>query len=401
MNKKILIIAPSSLPINNAEAIVNAKLLKLLGDNGFIIDLIAKKNKWENYPSNSTLDSLNIKLNKLEIIEVDNRINIKTLYQHLLTFITFGTVFKGAHWAFKVLSQLKGFFKVNEYDYILTKDSPGLLIGYYLKKKFGYKWVATWNDPYPKEKYPFPYGNGTEATLPFYSRKLIHIMEQADFHIFPSARLKSYMRKYVEIEEGHSMVIPHIAFKYQNTKVNSSDILSLLHSGNVQSPRNPKPLILALKRFLEEFPDAKIRVDFVGVYDTDLSEFIHDNAMEGHVFLLPPLNYQEMLDSLQKYKVALIIEANCDEGVFLPTKVGDYMQSQLPIFSISPAIGVLNDLYKIDGVQYFADIAREDTILQAIRTIYTDFMKGELKESYFINDFAAESVLEKYIGLAI
>lgn len=42
-NKHILMIAPASIPVTGAEAICNVKLLKVLSENGYKIDLISKK----------------------------------------------------------------------------------------------------------------------------------------------------------------------------------------------------------------------------------------------------------------------------------------------------------------------------------------------------------------------
>ena len=50
---------------------------------------------------------------------------------------------------------------------MITKNYPSELLGYYLKKKYNIKWVATWNDPFPHEKYPHPYGNGPMAKLSY------------------------------------------------------------------------------------------------------------------------------------------------------------------------------------------------------------------------------------------
>ena len=82
--KRILLIAPSSYPINGAEAIVNIKLLRALTKSGnFEIDLVSKKHKWANYKSED-LSELGIRLRSLNIVEVDNKINLKTIWLHFL-----------------------------------------------------------------------------------------------------------------------------------------------------------------------------------------------------------------------------------------------------------------------------------------------------------------------------
>ena len=149
--KRILFIAPESFPINGAEAIVNVKLLKVLCDAGYVIDVVSRKRKWTDYPL-SELKDFQLHINSLHIVEVDNRLNLSTIWMHLLTFLTFGIVYKGAHWAYSALQVCKKLIKENRYDVIVTKSSPGELIGYWIRKNKGIKWIATWNDPFPMEK---------------------------------------------------------------------------------------------------------------------------------------------------------------------------------------------------------------------------------------------------------
>lgn len=84
--KRILFIAPASFPVTGAENIVNIKLLQALSKSGdFEIDLVSKKSKWENYPSES-ISTYAVNLESLNVVEVDNRINVRTCVGHLLAF---------------------------------------------------------------------------------------------------------------------------------------------------------------------------------------------------------------------------------------------------------------------------------------------------------------------------
>ncbi|GAB2989237.1 hypothetical protein GCM10027284_02200 [Cyclobacterium sediminis] len=402
MKTKILMVAPNSIPLYGAESIVNVKLLKLLTNNNFEVDLISKRNKWENYPAEEDLNKLDVKLNDFKIVVVDNKLSFKTILQHIRTFFTFGTVFKGAHWAFIVISELKNNLKRNKYDYVITKSSPSLLVGYYLKRKYGYKWIASWNDPYPNLKYPFPYGKGIDAKLPWFQKKVLKIMEQADCHIFPSERLKDYMCKYIDIKESNIHIIPHIVFKEKEIKKNNcTDMLRILHSGNVKSPRNPRSFILAIRRLYNDNPSINLKIDFVGVYDADLKTFISDNKLNNIISLLPPNKYQDSLKIIPNYNLAIIIEAECEEGIFLPTKVGDYMQYQIPIFTISPKNGLLNDLYQNNYIQYFSDNSDVGSIYDELKSIVIDFQNNNLKKSKFNNSYNSSHVLLSYQNINI
>ena len=79
MKKKILVIAPQSYPVTGAEAIVNTKMLQAMARSGaFEVDLVSKKDKWQNYESEA-LEELGLGLNSLNIIEVDNQINFRVI----------------------------------------------------------------------------------------------------------------------------------------------------------------------------------------------------------------------------------------------------------------------------------------------------------------------------------
>ena len=167
LKKKILLIAPSSIPTFGAEAIVNKKLIfTLVKSEKFEIDLISQRIKWKHYP----------------VEEQD--IPLKSIH-----------TFKAIHWAVKALPIAEKLVKQNKYDYILTKDAPSFVIGNYLKHKYGIKWIATWNDPYPGVKYPCPYGKGWSASGNVFDKMCTSAMEGAD------KSLKTFTFRYTPITQ--------------------------------------------------------------------------------------------------------------------------------------------------------------------------------------------------------
>lgn len=153
-----------------------------------------------------------------------------------ISLFYFGVTFKGAHWAVKALPVVKKLFSQNKYDYVLTKDSPSLLLGYYLRKKKGLKWVATWNDPYPESKYPKPYGKGWQCRNSFSDSRLIKMMKNwVDIHIFPSNRIQTYMNHYLCLSSDKMIVVPHVVLDQKQTlSTPSCDILKIIHYGNLK-----------------------------------------------------------------------------------------------------------------------------------------------------------------------
>lgn len=393
-NKHILVIAPASIPITGAEAICNVKLLRVLSENGYKIDLISKRMKYTHYPE-TNLAELGLNLNSVNTIKVDNKISLKVIWQHLCCLFIFGTVFKGAHWAYCVLKVAKELCKKNQYDAIITKNSPSELLGYYFKKKNGIKWIATWNDPYPTKKYPKPYGNGVNAKLFILERPLLKKMEEADYHIFPNQRIRDYMSNYINIPAEKTRIIPHVVIPREHIDTPHEN-LKIVHLGNVLPPRDATPFLRALSEFIKNKQDAKIEIAFIGQTPQSIKDYIKTTHLEKYVKVFPPVKYEESQEILETYDIQLIVEAPCEEGIFLPTKVSDSMQLGKPIFTISPSVGVLNDLYKKGHISYFSSVKDEKDILATLEQVYNDFTNGKLKTFSLEKSYSPQTIFQQY-----
>ena len=117
---------------------------------------------------------------------------------------------------------------------------------------------------------------------------------------------------------------------------------------------------------------------------------------------LPPVEYQQSLSLLDDYDLACVIEAPCKkgEGVFLPTKVTDFMQAGIPIMAISPQEGVLHSLYKNGNIGYYGDVSDVSSIEQTIRSAYKDFVGSGIRENVIDESFYSANVVESYRSIA-
>jgi hypothetical protein len=97
--------------------------------------------------------------------------------------------------------------------------------------------------------------------------------------------------------------------------------------------------------------------------------------------------------------VVPIIEAPCQEGIFLPTKVGDYIGCGKYIFTVSPKEGVLSDLYKEGYIQYFSPVTDVAHIKETLQGIYNNFTSCNWPQKKWHTDYDGERVLETYKSL--
>lgn len=391
-------IAPRSIPVYGAEEIVNLKLLKALSKSGlFKIDLLSRRNKTVDYPCDDN-DTVDVRLNSHHIVEVDNRVTPQVAWQHFKALMKFGCVFRGAHWAAECVPVAESLVRKNDYDYVITKSESSFLVGYYLKRKFGVKWVTTWNDPYPYHKCPPPYGKGPESGS-FYDKRIFSMLRCADIHVFPNERIRDYVRSYIDIDENRTHIVPHVILREEIVDCTNgqSDALRLISSGNIRSPRDPKPFLRALHRLISDTPDAKIKFSILGLTDPDLQDYIAELGLSNHVSLLNPVSYGDSLEMLADYDVAVIFEAPCSEGIFLPTKVSDYMQSGVNILALSPRIGVLNDLFCESKIGYFADIADDDAVFRELKRLYFDFTEKKMFTPVIADNYLDNYITDEYL----
>lgn len=400
--KRILFLAPYSIPVNNPEAICNAKLLKVLSEAGYIIDVISKNNN-RAYAGDADHKLFTAYLNSVKIFNLDNKINLRTIVDHLRVLLKTGYVYKGAHWAIYAIKEAEKLLLRYKYDCIMSRSPASELVALYLSRKYKIRWIANWNDPYPEKRMPAPYGNGADGKLNYFENRLLKaVAREADIHTFPCERLRKYMLSFMkETHYDRTLVIPHVCIDglFDPLSAYHDDKLRIVHSGNVSFPRDPEPFFKGLRMFLNEHPNASIEVNFIGKQDSFFQQLIMSNQLESVVHIVSPLEYIDNLAFIQRNDVALLIEAPGEEGIYLPTKVGDYMQCGRDIFAVSPLLGTLHDLYEKGDVKYFASCSSPEEIKVQLKRIYVQYLNQNRKyksEGGISIDYSDENVLSQY-----
>ena len=374
--------------------------MKSFGNFNYHLDVISKDVYNSLYPSIYDLPDLkdNISIN---ILRVSNKINISTLYGHLRCLLKTGYVYKGSHWAIPAIKEAEKLIKVNKYDYILTRNAPSEIVGIYLARKYKIKLITNFNDPFPMERYPPPYGFGPNAKTSKIKLKLLRdIVEYSSYITFPVDRLRDYCLNYFPgLDIKKTFITPHIVDDnlIVSARQEKTDMLKIVHSGDISKPRDPYNFLLALKKIIDS-GEKNIQVDFIGRQNANFLELVKELKLDHFVFVKPQLDYYRNLEEISLYDIALIIEAPLDEGIFLPTKVADYLQCNVPIAVCSPPVGVLNDLYLSNTVDYNSSINSVDSIFIMLKKIKTDFENGFVsfanqKDTRFMS---GKSIIDKY-----
>lgn len=410
---RILYIAPHSFPIHSSESIVNSKLAYTLCNAGYEVDVYSAQDDSHSYPSSREVayslqaDNLKVNIVNVEYLSRDNNIfkNLWLAAEHFMGFIKTGYFYIGSNWGYKAIKRIEKNIRDNgSYDLMITRGFRTEIVGIYLNRKFDIKWIANWNDPYPEQKFPQPYGEGYDAKLPKNQRKLLNdIQKLVSVHTFPCERLRDYMLSYLNnIDIMQTQVIPHMAHSSllpKDSVGKKRERLRLVHAGNVSYPRDPSNFLKALANVVNEDKYAdKIECIFIGKQAPDFNQKIYDLKLEGNIIILPSMDYTGVLHEMYKSDASLIVEAVCEEGIYLPTKVVDSIQCRLPLFCVSPASGTLNDLIKNKEIGYFSDNTSIEDIEINLKKIIEDRENNRLPliDTHRLAEYFETDILNSY-----
>lgn len=199
-------------------------------------------------------------------------------------------------------------------------------------------------------------------------------------------------------------VLPHVmtsAPQVSRRKLFSP--IRLIHPGQCNAPRYAKSLLLATKELIEEgkITQNDISITFMGKINPDEMSMIEFEPLKGVVNMRKPVTYHKSLDVLKEFDVALIIEAACEEGIPLPTKVSDFMMAGIRMFSICPKVGVQHDLYKEGYISYFGDVKDVESVKCALLKIVEDNKKPTWDEFEVMvpKSFTADYIVNEFLKL--
>lgn len=397
---RILMIAPQCYPPAGAEAIVTAKLLLAFLEAGWEVDVIGQAEAGQFYPA----DPQGVWFPLQGIVHNINagfagRIGSGNgMFRRLLLRT------HSFSWALRAASLARSLASRKNYDVILSRVAPqyGHIPALIFSLFSGLPWIANWSDPMPSQKGPPPYGQGPDADIPVIMRWYsAAVVRHAVWHTFPNERLRRYMCSYLPGLEAKSSVIPHIALESFNCrKVPGATVFSLCHIGGL-GVRKPDVFLAGVKLFLERTKvSTPVAVRFVGLGLEELVDKVAALGLQDVVTLVGAKTYEAAQEIAAASTVLVVIEAPCAEGIFLPSKFVDFVQTGRPILAVSPRIGVLADVLDKDGGGLAVSCDSIEGVADAVDKLYASWLEGRLDESYcserLFKRFSEGRVLEEY-----
>jgi glycosyltransferase involved in cell wall biosynthesis len=412
---RILMLAPQCFPLYSPEAIVSAKLALAAVQAGWHVDVLSGPHSRAGFQSNGESSFWAPVLRG--VVYAPGWLKGSRVLQRLTDLIAVrrtGWMVPGGGWAAWAVNVGSRLLARKRHNVILSRYWPATLAGLVLSRRTGVPWVANWNDPWPGAMNPRPSTKpsdpptGERGLLRLPLNRLLSVLgNEASWHTFPCERLRRYIRSYIPADiSAKSSVIPHIAIETLRAtgprRVNRE--FTLCHAGTLRGARKADVFLNGVSRFVRRVGSgARIGITFIGVHLQDVFGVARRVGVENLVSVRPLEPYEQALQTMYASDVLVCIEGAYEEGIYLPSKIIEYVQAGRPILAVSPSVGTVADILSEHGGGIAVDCRSPDAVAEAIAAMYAEWKRGSLDVTYgsrhLFGLFSEELVLGRYVEL--
>ncbi len=389
---RLLLLAPNCIQESDPEGIVNAKFARALLRAGYQVSLLsalrtATRNRYPAITAGSSVELAAI-CHPIQLPYVWSAHNVLS---HFQAWRRTGYLLKGSAWVDGAAGVAELLLQQHHFDFVISRNPPSELLGLALAKNHGIPWIATWNDPYPTEKYPQPYSGGLTTPLNSTKTRLLkEIARYAKWHLFPCERLRRYMLSYMPTGVAdRSSVIPHLVAEHAASKASAPDgaALTIVHTGDLTPPRATAQFIHGFGLFVRQqrVRPTDVKLHFVGVTPPQTIALLQNSSLLPYCEVHGRVDYPASREHIGRADIALLIEADLEEGIFLPCKLVDYVQQGRPIFAVGPRFGTVRDLLGSWGGGIAADCRAPQAISEGLSAMYRSWRIGKLTKEHSVS----------------
>lgn len=310
-----------------------------------------------------------------------------------------------AAWTASAVSKARALGHQRSFDVLISRSVPwhAHVAGFWIASALRIPWLANLSDPWDASA--FIHGKSAQANWKEgrnSRRWAARVLARADILTFPCERLRDYCLRDSPRQAGVH-VIPHIG----GVGVSSAEPKEfvIVHAGNLglhdATGRNARPVLEGLAAFFNARPSAKsrTRLMFVGPADPAAMEHVEKLGLSGVVTSVGQVTYEESLEHIAQATVCLLVEGDFIEGIFLPSKLCDYIVARKPVLALSPAVGTVNDLAREGGI---LRVSPNDSngVAEAFSRLFDAFIRQELAAyappESMVRRYEAENVMEQF-----
>ncbi|MHC1766874.1 MAG: glycosyltransferase [Verrucomicrobiia bacterium] len=400
---RVLCLSPFFPPSGDSESFCGGKMVLALGEKG--VDVTVLHMDSENlFPPDSSARWAGLRSKSHLIAETARGRGLASAFWALRFRLP-----AYARWVKPAVDRAVEAHKEKPFDLIYSRSLPFFahVAGFWISRKLRLPWVANVNDPWDLHHFP----ERRVQTVPsLYTRMsdywLRKVLACADAVTFPSRRLALFTARLPECR-ARMEVIPHVSAVSTTPKALPG--FTLVHAGklgtNEITGRSSVALLNGLKRFLGSHPVAgkEVRMIFVGPADSETEEAVGQIGLSKSVVLTGRVNYDASLDLIGGASACILIEADMQEGLYLPSKMVDYLAAGKPVLALSPKVGTVRDM-STDSAVMPLDQHDDCGIAYAIGLLYRAHSAGDLRSlapsETLAKTFSPDLVASRFLAFA-
>jgi hypothetical protein len=300
-------------------------------------------------------------------------------------------------WTAAAVSKALELHRKSPFDLVVSRSYPwhAHVAGYWVASDLRIPWVANLNDPWDLS--PFIADDASREDWKQdrnATRWRRRVLARADIVTFPCDRLRDYsLQDHPRPSQVH--VVPHIGTA--RTSAEHAREFVIVHAGKLRmheaTGRRANAVIDGLPELFKSRGAARsrTRLVFVGPEDPVTREYVAQLGLSKEVIWAGQVSYETSLQHIARAAVCLLVEADLEIGIFLPSKLCDYIAARKPVLALSPAVGTVNDLAR-DGQGIMRVDPRDSRgVSKALTTLFDAFDRGGLA-AYA----PPESLLQRY-----
>jgi glycosyltransferase involved in cell wall biosynthesis len=268
------------------------------------------------------------------------------------------------------------------------------ILGLRLKERLGIPWVAHFSDPWSDNPFRrrFFLANFVNKRL---ERRVVCAADRVIFTSKETADL--VMAKYPREWLGKSRVLHH-SFEptlYKSALAAKEDTLVVRYLGHLYGNRSPRPLFEALAAIHRDSPRILegVRIELVGNVPSRMFLSSAFRSLPPDLIKkVPTVSYSRSLELMVKSDLLLVIDAPGDGGVFLPSKLVDYLGASVPIMALVPTGASEALVRRLGG--YIADPRRP----QDVRVVLAQALaEARRRRAEGTKSWGNETVTQEYL----
>ena len=257
-------------------------------------------------------------------------------------------------WANECLKQIEHIVDMNGIDIVYTTGDPfsSFFIAYYLKRKYGIKWVADYRDPWANNEYfNEVYRVNEKDTIHLQKQLENELIKVVDRVVVVASGQKNDLIKFNGLDKDIITVITngYDEADFDTIRINDkiNDKFILCYNGILHADRNPSDLMDIINELIDKkfIVCEDIQFVFNGVVEDKWKKIIDGKDKYKFVKYNGYLSHSESINVAMNSNALILFGAMGEGAEFIYTgKVFEYLRMYVPIICFSRKTGVLADL---------------------------------------------------------